>query len=231
MIATPPIVPAPLPAIPPPATHSTQPPATILVVDDEPRLLDETPDFLRRHLGSCWLDLGKEHRKLFAADASEDVLLPETRLDHESELAEHAVAGDVPVAVVDLLEVIDVEEQERQRAVVAKASLVLALERFVEAARAFGERIVRDGGATFEDRLRFAYERAVSRLPSPAETALLRRLYHSRRARYLVDRPAAERLIRTGEAPVSSDLDAAELAAWTSVARAILNLHETITRG
>jgi hypothetical protein len=29
---------------------------------------------------------------------------------------------------------------------------------------------------------------------------------------------------------VPADADAAELAAWTSVARAILNLHETITR-
>jgi hypothetical protein len=29
---------------------------------------------------------------------------------------------------------------------------------------------------------------------------------------------------------VPADLDACELAAWTSVARVILNLHETITR-
>jgi hypothetical protein len=33
-----------------------------------------------------------------------------------------------------------------------------------------------------------------------------------------------------GQAPVAKDVDAAELASWTSVARAILNLHETITR-
>ena len=30
--------------------------------------------------------------------------------------------------------------------------------------------------------------------------------------------------------PPTRDLDPSELAAWTSVARAILNLHETITR-
>jgi hypothetical protein len=102
---------------------------------------------------------------------------------------------------------------------------------FVEAARVFGERIVRHGGATFEERLRYAYERALSRPPSAAESALLRRLYHSRTARYSSDRPAAKRLIHTGEAPVPNDLNAAELAAWTSIARAILNLHETITRG
>jgi hypothetical protein len=37
-------------------------------------------------------------------------------------------------------------------------------------------------------------------------------------------------LIGTGEAPVPKDLDAVDLAAWASVAHAILNLHETITR-
>jgi len=37
-------------------------------------------------------------------------------------------------------------------------------------------------------------------------------------------------LIRTGIAPVPGDIPPVELAAWTSVARAVLNLHETITR-
>jgi hypothetical protein len=101
---------------------------------------------------------------------------------------------------------------------------------FVEAARVFAERILRQGGATFEDRLRFAYRCALSRPPGAAEVAILRELYHSRRARYSADRAAADELIGTGEAPVPKDLDAVDLAAWASVAHAILNLHETITR-
>ncbi len=48
--------------------------------------------------------------------------------------------------------------------------------------------------------------------------------------RYAADRDAARKLIATGARPVPTDLDPAELAAWTSVARVILNLHETITR-
>jgi hypothetical protein len=40
----------------------------------------------------------------------------------------------------------------------------------------------------------------------------------------------ASRLISEGEAPVSRDFAAPELAAMTTVARAILNMHETITR-
>jgi hypothetical protein len=37
-------------------------------------------------------------------------------------------------------------------------------------------------------------------------------------------------LIHTGEAPVPADLKPSEFAAMTTVARAILNMHETITR-
>jgi hypothetical protein len=36
--------------------------------------------------------------------------------------------------------------------------------------------------------------------------------------------------LKLGFAPVLDGLDHAELAAWTSVGRLILNLHETITR-
>jgi hypothetical protein len=102
---------------------------------------------------------------------------------------------------------------------------------FVEAARAFAERILREGGTTLEGRLRFAYLSALSRPPSESEIAVLRRLYHTRRARFSTDRAAAEKLIRVGEAPVPKELDAAEMAAWTAISRVILNLHETITRG
>jgi hypothetical protein len=101
---------------------------------------------------------------------------------------------------------------------------------FVEAARVFAERIARQGGRTFEQRVAFAYRTALSRAPRPEEVALLRRLYRSQYARYSADRTAAEKVIAAGEQPVAKGLDAVELAAWTSVARVLLNLHETITR-
>jgi hypothetical protein len=102
---------------------------------------------------------------------------------------------------------------------------------FVEAARAFAERILRHGGESFDSRLRFAYRNTLSRAPKEREMALLRRLYHSRRARYSADLTAARARMHAGEAPVPKDLDAVEMAAWTAVARTLLNLHETITRG
>jgi hypothetical protein len=41
---------------------------------------------------------------------------------------------------------------------------------------------------------------------------------------------AARALSATGDSPSSPGADAAELAAWTSIARVLLNLQETITR-
>ena len=40
----------------------------------------------------------------------------------------------------------------------------------------------------------------------------------------------ADAFLRIGERPLPAGINAAELAAWTNVARTILNLHETITR-
>ena len=101
---------------------------------------------------------------------------------------------------------------------------------FVEAARVFAERTVREGGDTDRRRLDFAYRRAVSRQPDATERKLLAELLGDARARYAADTKAAQALISTGQAPVAKDLDAAELAAWTSVARAVLNLSEVNTR-
>ena len=49
-----------------------------------------------------------------------------------------------------------------------------------------------------------------------------------RAARTRID--AAAKLLGVGDSPLPPGADIAELASWTSVARTILNLHETITR-
>lgn len=100
----------------------------------------------------------------------------------------------------------------------------------VEAARSFAERIVREGGTETDARLTWAWRRTVSRTPSPRELDLLRKLLKQHRDEFAADRKAAETLLATGLSPVAKDMDAVELAAWTSVARAIINLNETITR-
>ena len=120
---------------------------------------------------------------------------------------------------------------DRARSNTPLQSLVLLNDpSYIEAARAFAELIVRDGGATTSDRLGFAFRRAVSRPAAPDELAVLEQLLNSHLAEYDANPAAAAELLSVGAKPVPEDLAKPELAAWTSVARTILNLHEVITR-
>ncbi|MFI5007085.1 MAG: PSD1 and planctomycete cytochrome C domain-containing protein, partial [Solirubrobacterales bacterium] len=120
---------------------------------------------------------------------------------------------------------------ERTRSNVPQQALVLLNDpTYVESARVFAERIVREGGPTFEDRLRWAYARALARAPSGDEVRILAALYAKQSAEYRADPRAATKLVAAGQAPVPKDVSIVDLAGWTSVARAILNLPEVITR-
>jgi hypothetical protein len=59
---------------------------------------------------------------------------------------------------------------------------------------------------------------------------VLRDLVTKHLEEYRKDGSAAKEILGVGARPADGTLDAAELAAWTSAARAILNLHEMITR-
>ena len=100
---------------------------------------------------------------------------------------------------------------------------------YVEAARVFAERILREGGKDSGGRIQFACQQAIARNPKKEEQKLLEALYQRHLAEYRADTKAAEELLQTGERPLAKDIDKAELAAWTSVARVMLNLSETIT--
>lgn len=102
---------------------------------------------------------------------------------------------------------------------------------FVEAARSFAARILQEGGAADTDtRLRFAMLQAVSREPDARERQLLTEFLRSSQ-RSIRDNPdAAAELLSVGLSPATEMTNAEELAAWTAVARAILNLDEFITR-
>jgi len=120
---------------------------------------------------------------------------------------------------------------ERPRSNTPLSALVLLNDpTFVEAARVFAERIIREGGDTTERRIEFAFRKTVSRLPDKVEANLLARLLEQSRANFTKNPAAAEKLLSVGLAERSDDIDAAELASWTSVARAIFNLNEAISR-
>jgi hypothetical protein len=101
---------------------------------------------------------------------------------------------------------------------------------YVEAARAFAERIVRDGGNDTPSRLEFAYRQALSRSIRGEEAKLLVGLYQRHLDSYKADPKSAEELLHVGDRPLPPATELAELAAWTSVARVIFNLHEMVTR-
>jgi hypothetical protein len=101
---------------------------------------------------------------------------------------------------------------------------------YLEAARAFADRILREGGSTTAGRLEHAMRLAQSRELRPGEAAILRRVLEKHRAEFADDRSAATALLAVGAGSVPDDMDVVELAAWTSVARILLNLHDTVTR-
>jgi hypothetical protein len=110
-------------------------------------------------------------------------------------------------------------------------SLVLLNDpQFVEAARQFAERILKEGGKSFDLRLGFAYRTVLGRKPTKEEANLLKELFVSERARFDKDADAVAALLKVGDTEHSNDLNLPELAATTVIARVLLNLDETITK-
>ena len=101
---------------------------------------------------------------------------------------------------------------------------------YVEAAKAFAERILRSGAEDENGRIDFAFQEAFSRAAEAREQSVLTDLLASEQKRLKGNSEAAADLLSVGLSPAPPDLDQAELAAWTGVARAILNKHEFIMR-
>jgi mono/diheme cytochrome c family protein len=101
---------------------------------------------------------------------------------------------------------------------------------FVEAARCLAQRVMREGGATPQERMRLAFRLVLTRAPKPPELQVLLDDLNDHLARFRGDAKAAQSLISAGESPRDAKLDAAELAAYTAVAGLILNLDEAITK-
>jgi hypothetical protein len=102
---------------------------------------------------------------------------------------------------------------------------------YVEAARKLAERMMNEAPPTAEERITLAFRLAACRIPTREETEVLMRIFEEQLNHYRRNLQTAELLLRVGESPRNATLDPAELAAWTIVASAILNLDETITKG
>ena len=102
---------------------------------------------------------------------------------------------------------------------------------FVEAARTLAQSVLKETpSAKDEQRIEGIYQRALARPPKQKELDSLTRFLSVQRAHLREDPAEAAKLLKVGFAPAAADLGANELAAWTSLCRVVLNLHESITR-
>jgi hypothetical protein len=99
---------------------------------------------------------------------------------------------------------------------------------YVEAARRLAQLMLTEGGSTPEERIGYAFRRALARSPSARELSVAGRGLERYRAAF-ADRAEAERFLRHGASGLAAGVDPSELAAHAALAGVILNLDETIT--
>ena len=102
---------------------------------------------------------------------------------------------------------------------------------FVEASRAFGHRMMHEGGATVEARIAYGLRLATARKPTKSEVQVLADVFKQQLAEFQSNKESAEKLLSVGSWKPAGDCDPAEAAAWATIASMILNLDETVTKG
>ncbi|MBX9628007.1 MAG: DUF1553 domain-containing protein, partial [Gemmataceae bacterium] len=101
---------------------------------------------------------------------------------------------------------------------------------FVEAARFVGERVLKEGGKTPDERTAFAFRLVTGRRPSDRERAVLVALLTEQQAAFEKDPAAAKKLLAVGDKPADPKLPSAELAAAAALANALFSHDEAVTR-
>jgi hypothetical protein len=106
---------------------------------------------------------------------------------------------------------------------------------FLELARGLAERVLREGSDGDPERLRYAFRLCLAREPSPAEANRLEKYLHLQLEEFRAAPAEAQALLdpagkRDAGARPAPDADTPRRAAWTAVARVLLNLDEFITR-
>ncbi len=98
---------------------------------------------------------------------------------------------------------------------------------FFEAAQALARRVVKQSGPGPSDRAALGFRLCVSRRPTAAELQRIVAFSNQQLERFRQDAKAAREVVGEDHAQAA---DAAELAAWTMVSNALLNLDETVTK-
>ncbi|MGV3532962.1 MAG: DUF1553 domain-containing protein, partial [Chthoniobacteraceae bacterium] len=120
---------------------------------------------------------------------------------------------------------------DRVRSNIPQQALVLLNDpTYVEAARTLAARILKECAGDDAARMEWAFRQVLQRSPRPDEAATLTQLLAKHRGEFSAETANANAFLKVGLAANPADAEPGELAAWTSVARVLLNLHETITR-
>jgi hypothetical protein len=139
----------------------------------------------------------------------------------------------VPPASLATFDAPDREKCIARRAVTntpLQALVIMNDPTYVEAARALAQRTMIEGGKDSGSRISYAFRLAIARKPLVEEKRVLGELLLRQLDHYRSDKKSALELLNVGQSKWDAKLDTAELAAWTTVASAILNLDETITK-
>ncbi len=101
---------------------------------------------------------------------------------------------------------------------------------FVETSQALARRLLKEGGATDDSRLRLAYALCLSREPDANELRTLKTLLSKSVAQYRADNALALQMATEPLGPTDKGADVPTLAAWTAVSSVIMNLDEFLMR-
>lgn len=111
-----------------------------------------------------------------------------------------------------------------------QALVLLNDPQYVEACRVMASQLMEDQNNNLETQINQIYRLIVGRKPTAKEHQLMKNYFEQEHDRFLADPVAQKAYLSVGEIPPSPSIDAAYLAALTSVAHATLNTTEAYTR-
>jgi hypothetical protein len=139
----------------------------------------------------------------------------------------------VPLPMLKILDAPDREVCTLQRSrtnTPLQALLLWNAPQFVEAARHLALRMLEQQPGEVADPAACGFKLVTGREAKAAELDVIREHFAAERARFAADEAAAKQLLGVGDSPLKDGLPLADYAAWTSVARMLLNLDEFITK-
>lgn len=101
---------------------------------------------------------------------------------------------------------------------------------YMEAARHLAQRLIKEGGATPDERIDYGFRIVLGRHPRDDERNIVAGIFDGHLGEYKSNPDAAKLLLSYGESPRDESLDPTEHAAWTMVSNLLLNLDESITK-